>query len=419
MDKLFKKLGLISLLSTVVFNIIYADGVSQSCDMSGYLTGDWGGSRCGLEDHGVSLNAVYSSDSLEAFLGGRSQGFSYVDAFNISADFDLEKIMHWTGAEFFIDATQGDGEELAARHVGSVFSPMEVYGTNSFMVNNIYYKQSLVNEGSFFKLGRLAADDDFATHPIYSNFVAANINSNPGSLFFNSPFSSDSGSQWGAYGQAQLGEFFTKLGVYNTSNLVAKTEYHGTNFSFESNNGALLVLEEDYEVADNSLELPAEYSLGGLYVSGNNQINYQTGQKISGNYGGYIQLVQQFTRPNGILSTQGISGFVSLVGFPSNRNELPFYGQIGLSDRGLLSFRPMDSLNIAYLYGKFGSDYSHYQVSQGLKDQSYEAELEINYRVQLAAWGYIEPDLQMIQNPGGAHQYHDAWIAGAEFGVNF
>jgi len=422
-----KKISSLSLLSVFIFNTLFLNTLyantptsPTTCDMSDYLTGNWGGARCDLEDHGVTLNSTYITDAMDNFSGGRSQGFSHTDSLSISANFDLEKIMHWTGAEFFIDGTQGDGQEIAAKYIGSVFSPMEIYTTNSFMLNNLYYKQFFkINKNTFFKLGRLASDDDFATNPIYSNFVSAEINANPGVLFFNSPFSADSGSQWGAYGQVQAENFITKLAVYNTSDQVRKTEYHGTYFNLESNNGALLMLEEDYEIGENFIKLPAEYSLGALYVTGNNQIKYQTNQKISGNYGAYIQLIQQFTRPNGISSTQGLSGFISLVAFPSDRNQFPFYGQVGLSDEGLIKNRPLDSFNIAYLYGKFSQDYSNYQVSQGLLNQTYEAVYEINYKIQWAPWSYIQPDLQIIQNPGGAHQYHNAWVAGTEFGVSF
>ncbi|MFK5284279.1 carbohydrate porin, partial [Lacticaseibacillus paracasei] len=76
---------------------------------------------------------------------------------------------------------------------------------------------------------------------------------------------------------------------------------------------------------------------------------------------------------------------------------------------GLIKNRPLDSFNIAYLYGKFSQDYSNYQVSQGLFNQTYEAVYEINYKIQWTPWSYIQPDLQIIQNPGGAHQYHNAW----------
>ncbi len=393
--------------------------VQEDCDGSNYLTGDWDGARCALLDEGVDLEGSYTMNTLGDFLGGKSRGVDYADALDISANLDLSKLLNWRGAEFFISAVQVDGKNIGTEKVGSVFSPMEIYTGNGFLFENIYLKQNIFNPSSFLKLGRINPSDDFMTHPIYDQFVSAAINANPGSVFFNTPFTSDSDSEWGLFGQTQAGSFVTKAGVYNTVQDTNQVKYHGLQMSFNNNDGAFIDLEEDYLISNNSFDLPAEYSLGGLYVTGNNQVNYQTGQKVSGNYGAYIQLVQQFTRPNGLLSTQGLSGFLTVIGFPSDRNPFPFFGEMGLTDQGLLEYRPMDVLGLAYFYGKFGNHYSDYQASLGNPNQSYEGAIEINYKIQLTNWGYLEPDFQWVQNPGGANQYHDAWVAGVQAGVVF
>lgn len=393
--------------------------VKTDCDQTGYLTGDWGGYRCDLLDSGVDLEGSYTMDYLGNLLGGESRGFNYADAFDLSANFDLEKLLNWSGAEFFISAIQGDGQNLGVKRVGSVFTPMQVYTNSGFTVDNIYLKQSLFEASSFFKIGRIDAGDDFITHPIYQQFVSGGINANPIAVFFNTPFSIDPNTEWGLYGQNQTGRFVSKLGAYNTVGDVNQSKYHGVQFSFNNDNGVLLDVEEDYVVSNNSLDLPAEYSLGALWVTGENQTNYQTGQKASGNYGGYIQLVQQFTRPNGLFTTQGLSGFATVLLFPTDRNMFPFYGEMGLTDEGLIQNRPLDTLGVAYLYGKFGSDYANYQVGLGNLRQSYESAFELNYKIQMTSWGYLEPDFQWVQNPGGADQYHDAWVAGLQGGVVF
>jgi hypothetical protein len=67
-----------------------------------YATGDWGGLRGKLEDHGVVINSYYLSDSFNKFNGG-SQGksaartFGYVET-NLAVD--TGKLGLWKGGKF-------------------------------------------------------------------------------------------------------------------------------------------------------------------------------------------------------------------------------------------------------------------------------------------------------------------------------
>ena len=51
--------------------------------------------------------------------------------------------------------------------------------------------------------------------------------------------------------------------------------------------------------------------------------------------------------------------------------------------------------------------------------QVYEMVLELNYRINVLPWFYLQPDIQGIINPGAAGQIDDALVLAMQFGVPF
>lgn len=52
-----------------------------------------------------------------------------------------------------------------------------------------------------------------------------------------------------------------------------------------------------------------------------------------------------------------------------------------------------------------------------LPKQDYELLLELNYRIQIAPWAFVEPDVQVIINPDGRSEIDDALVIGFALGV--
>ena len=44
---------------------------------------------------------------------------------------------------------------------------------------------------------------------------------------------------------------------------------------------------------------------------------------------------------------------------------------------------------------------------------------EVNYRINLLPWFYLQPDIQGIINPGAAGKIDDALVLAMQFGVPF
>ena len=120
------------------------------------------------------------------------------------------------------------------------------------------------------------------------------------------------------------------------------------------------------------------------------------------------------------LSDQGLY-FFSLIDFaPPSNSLLPFYFQTGLLYKGLIPTRDEDQLGIALAYGNFSFNNIQAQQQKGnVNQQNYIAVLELDYRIQLNKWAYVQPVVQYIVHPNGSERYGNATVLGFHFGVNF
>jgi porin len=99
---------------------------------------------------------------------------------------------------------------------------------------------------------------------------------------------------------------------------------------------------------------------------------------------------------------------------------LSFYFQAGLLYKGLLPTRDQDQLGIALAYGSFSFNNIQAQQEKGFTNQqNYIAVLELDYRIQVSKWAYVQPVFEYIEHPNGSERYGNATVLGLHFGVNF
>lgn len=85
----------------------------------------------------------------------------------------------------------------------------------------------------------------------------------------------------------------------------------------------------------------------------------------------------------------------------------------------MLPGRDSDVFGFYGAYGHFSSAQRRAQEAAGQPGQVYEMVLEVNYRINLLPWFYLQPDIQGIINPGAAGKIDDALVLAMQFGVPF
>jgi carbohydrate-selective porin OprB len=240
---------------------------------------------------------------------------------------------------------------------------------------------------------------------------------------------------------------YVQAGLYTAIPSATTTSNHGLDLAGyaqdPSKNGLYFISEVG--VTPTIAGLPGKYAMGGYYWGLENKSFYK--QTYDGKYGFYWQADQMlFREPSKAAetttyskesdgksfkevkepaaaakpSTQGLYGFAFLTYAPSYDNVLPFYFQTGLVYKGLIPGRDNDQLGVAFGLGSYSFDKLQAEEDAGKTvHQTNEGVVEVDYRVQMAKFVYVQPFWQYIIRPSATGLINNANILGVNMGVTF
>jgi porin len=380
-----------------------------------YMTGTWGGLRDRLSNGGFTPTMTYATDLLGNPIGGMQQGFRYTGDFGVDFKFDLDRLFGLKGLLLDISGSWRSGSNLSGREIGNTFTASNIFSGETVRLYAVALEQSFFDDRFDVRVGRFGAGDDFLASPLYTNFVNAAFNGNPGSVPLNIPsFAAYPIATWGLRAKALPIEQLSIMGgVYYSDAALARISAHGVDLSIRSEAGVFVVAEVGYlrHQGKGLTGLPGNFKLGGYYDSNAYQDLSNAGQSnIRGNYGVYLLVDQMVYREGGPQSKQGLTPFATVTFAPSDRNTFPIFCSTGLVYQGLIPRRDSDITAFGLAYGRF---------SRNLNDQDFEMVLEWTYELALAPWLTLQPDMQYIIKPGGTGDIPNAFVLGVQIGINF
>jgi porin len=394
---------------------------------SDHLLGDWNGVRTKLEEAGIAPTLTLVTDVAWNPSGGRAQGITQASNLGLDLLFDLDRIGGVEGGSVLVQFSQRFGNSLSKEYIGNVFNTQQVFGGETFRVVDVAYQQKLLDDRIEFRIGRIAAGDDFLVSPYNYLFMQNGFNGNPVGVFFNSPgMTAYPNATWGGMGKVKpTPRTYAMAGVYNGDPSIRDNNRHGVDLSL---NGPLFaIVEIGYQV--NGLQgdgpLLGNYKLGAWYDDATFS-EFETSEPQRGSWGFYglfDQVLIPFGRPG---SNRGFGIFGSLQ-FAADPNiaQMPFFFTAGVAARGIFDSRPYDSCGLGVVYGHFSEDLQEaqeqaLQTDPTLGVQDYELAIELTYRFYFAKRAlFIQPDLQYIVQPGGTGLLDNALVLGCQIGINF
>jgi porin len=398
-----------------------------------HLFGDWLGLRTRLEDDGVTPTLTFVSDILGNPVGGRRRGFTDADNLGLDLAFDLEKLYGLKGGRFEFSMSQRSGANLSAIDVGNVFTTQQVYGGETLKIIDVAYRQKLLDDRVEFRVGRIAAGDDFLVSPYDYLFVQNAFDGNPVGIFFNAPgMTAYPNATWGVLAKVKPTErTYVMGGLYNGDPSIRDIDHHGLDWSL---NGPLFAIGE---VGYQRNGRPGDTGLLGNYRAGAwydgsryndfTSVGFGLPPRVThGNWGFYglaDQVLVRFGEPG---SNRGLGVVGSVMASPQESvSQLPFFCTAAVAIRGIVPSRPIDVGGFGVVYGHFSNDLQDGQRRVQQSDptvgvQTHETVLEWTYRFAMRQGAvYLQPDLQYILRPGGTGRIPDALVVGAQVGFNF
>ncbi|WP_346334357.1 carbohydrate porin [Prosthecobacter sp. SYSU 5D2] len=404
--------------------------------MQDYMLGDWGGLRTRLAENGVEFEFFYVGSMPTNLGGGIRAGSAYQHGFLAALDLDTTKLGLWKGGHFHLSGVSLEGRPFADTYVGDLNKTNLVDFPADTRLWQAYYEQSLFNDKFVIKAGLMSVDRDFILPELYNSLASINFMNQTffyPTMAFNLydipgfPPGSHSlpSTPYGSLGVLlkwqPTEKFYIQAAIYDGN---PDDSSSGTRLALRSEEGALMYFETGFRLNQGKDDrgLPGNYKIGGYYHTDEFYDIYSTALSLiplaapeihQGNYGIYFLAEQMLWREQGWddPAQQGIVGFFRVAGAPSDRNLAEFGIDGGLVFKGLIPGRDYDTFGIGASYLKISEEVTKAQrdinavlVPFGfapIQEADYEAVIEVNYKLQLAAWWTLQASLQYVFHPGG------------------
>ena len=404
----------------------------QSIFLSQTLLGDFDGYREEIKERGIAISPNYVAEVMGNPTGGLRQGVVFDSLFNVPLDLDLDRLTHGLTPDlvFHTNALWIAGQGLSTRHVGDFSNVSNIAGYNTVRLEELWLQQNFWRKRASLRLGILAADAEFFTSSNSSLFINGTFGAFNlvGSNLPNPPVYPVAAP--GVRLAVQPVSFLSfQAGIYGGDSGGSQDQNnHGTNFNLRSRDGALIFAEAAYlsNQSPGDRGLQGTFKIGSFVHTGSSDFltfDSQTRDALGTgplrsrgtNYGVYGAVDQDILKSGG----HTVSGFIRVGGAPSDVNFVDFYLDGGFNLTGFVPGRTQDVAGVAVAYSSVSGDFAESQRQQGLPGYSAETVVEATYRVVLAPWWSVQPDLQYVFNPSGQHGSNDALVLGLRTTVAF
>jgi porin len=393
--------------------LVAASGYSQEDSLEGERMD---GMDSWLHQFGIRLESSYKGEFWANARGGLKQQQTHLHNIDIAASLDTKRAGLWNNGTLFVHALSNPGGKLLTEEiVGDSQTVSNIEAPHSTRLYEFWYEHSFI-EG---RLSLLAG-----IHDLNTEFAA----SEHGALFLNSSFGITKDISGGGrpsifplaapaiqarYVLNSAWEF--KLGVYNGDPGDPGVYRHFPKLTFNSKAGAYISFETAYRFSPETS--PGSVKVGYWRNTGRFEDLLDVdavGNPIShkGNEGFYLVADKMIFMNDG---NRGLGAFIQLGSAPNgNINEFRSYIGGGVKYIGLIPHRRADEMGIAV---------AHARVSDKLlgnrgRDKS-ETTLEVTYRMAINKRLAIQPDIQLILNPGTNSEQRNAIVGGVRFDVSF
>lgn len=398
-----------------------------------YASGTWWGVRTTLEDKGIELSGSWKGTFYGITGGGVDSPRGAFDeelTFNLTLDFGKLVGIQGLTAQGSVRYRDGRGPNA---YVGasSTFSPSRYQSGQNWRLMPFfltYTTPELFGVKNFLTLsgGWQNAYNVFADQPESKLFTNNAIGTTKGIGGVNGFPWGSSYAAWGGYMKVNPNDwYYAMAGLYMAIPQASSRGNHGLFFAgYGPNpdmNGLYFLAETGVTPTLGPAKLPTKIAFGSIYWGLENK-GFDGGE-YNQKYTFYWQVDQMIYRESGIddlKNKQGLYAFSFFNFAPQYDNAMPFYFHVGLVYKGLIPTRDTDQLGLAFGYGNYSQDKIDAENERGVSvHQTFESVVEMDYRVQLTRFAYIQPFWQYIIRPNGTGQVANANILGLHMGLTF
>jgi len=366
-----------------------------------YLTGDWGGLRSKLADHGVQFEFNVTQIYQGVASGGTNRTGRYSGSTDMVLKLDTQKMGLWPGGILLVEAQVPFGNTVTP-YSGGILSVNTLFAMtepaqNEIILPHLYLTQFLTEWMSVFigKLDTTGGDaNEFAHGRGDDKFMNLAFSFNPVVITL-APY-------------APLGMGLLFLPHKDVSYSFSVVDTQGL-----SNTSGFKTLVEDPTTLTNEVRVTVRpFGLTGHQLFGTAWANkpftllpqdrrtiirnilFGTPLKTTSNNWGFYYNFDQYLYQDKQDPTQGFGVFVRAGAANPRTSVFQQFYSFGFGGKGIIPTRDQDRFGIGYYYLKFSGD-----VPESLRRRlslDHEQGAELFYNIAVFPWLHVTPDLQII-----------------------
>ncbi len=354
-----------------------------------------------LTARGLKLGLVYTGE-LARVSGGAMSGGTYLDNTDLTLEANLETLLGVDDGMLFIQALGNSGGS-PSQYAGDLQVVSNIDAPDTWKIYELWYEQTWPSKGLSLKAGLYDFNSEFdvaATSQLFINSsfgIGAEIaqtGENGPSIFPTTSLS--------LRGQVVFWDHFYLQAAALDGVAGDPNNSHGTRIELGGDDGLLLAGEAGYvyEPTPSDGAFYRKFALGTWrYTSSTEEDAAGLGISPRKNRGFYLlaesDLVNERDDPE-----QGLSGFLRYGVADDRINQLDSYFGAGLVYTGFLPGRDRDQLGLAIANARISDHFHERMETLGTPIDAAEVTIELTYRAQLTSWLVLQPDYQLVINPG-------------------
>ena len=411
-------------------------GVAPSVE---HLFGDWWGARTHLESRGIYL----SFDALTEFAGnvsgGAKQGSTFANQVAFTADMDWRRLAGVPGFSTHVIIVNRSGATDSMLFGDNLLPVQEIYGAGGNVALHLAsaYTQEKWFDGRLeLAAGRMDVENDFASSPLYCNYMdnmlCGDPKALPGGDIGHSAY--PDGVRGGRVRVRPTADTYVVTGVYEVSQGLYGDDWRtGWEFDGAQDSGVYVPVEVGCEPRFGASQLPGHYKIGFGYDSSNTFRNFSASLPSGAPAPTHTGNTQVWVLVDQMLLRQGPGdqdGIIALAGYIHNDPENSVYADqyfVGALDRGFWPARPQDTAALLFNYSTVSGQLGKVQeqelglpFSNGATGvQTHEMILEVNYNIHVCRGLSFQPDFQYVFRPNAQSKIRNAAVFGCKAHVWF
>lgn len=381
------------------------------------LTGPWiGKTREQLSTKGIDTDVIYKYDLLGNIAGGIKHSVRNLDNLDIIFSLDGAKLLNLPGTTALIHILNNNGGRPNDELVGSAqgVDNIEVL-TNTAKLYQAWIQQSMWDNRFSVLAGLYDLNSEFYANDSAGLFLQPTygIGTEIAQTGLNGPSIFPTTSV-GLRAKLEPGHDIYVQGVILDGVSGSTENQKGTHVQFNSNDGALMVLETGYapeheKIAVGIWRYTKKFD-DTVQTAGNLTRHINQGAYILGEH-------QLYAEPNS--SNQGLTLFGRFGIADDHVNNFDYSWSAGLVYTGLIPGRDEGRLGLGISGAHATDNIKEAAFDAGTPVDTAETALELTYQDQLTPWLSVQPDIQYIMNPGLDPAIDDAVVVGSRFTIHF